>query len=151
MADALNQRPKYNITLSQLIRRIIELSQEEQEKLLRHIETRMAGNDDSPERAHQRKNCLIAVDYAFNGRACRNFVQDISSGGMFIETRDKFTIGQDMTFAFTFAAGRPFKCRGEVAWACGDGIGIRFRDIPQLQENILRATINAMPECKPAA
>lgn len=141
-------RPRYNVTLSRLIRRIIELSQKEQEKLLRQIEAGPSGNGPAPERLHERKSCLIAVDYAVNGRAYRNFIQDISSGGMFIETREKLTVGQEMMFAFTVSnAGSPIKCRGEVAWACPDGVGVRFRDLPKLQENILRATIRTLPEC----
>ncbi|MBI9085141.1 MAG: PilZ domain-containing protein [Desulfobacterales bacterium] len=151
MTDSPLPRPRYNVALSRLMRRIIELSEEEQEKLLRHIEEMVARQNDPPERGHQRKNCLITVDYAVNGRAYRSFVPDISSGGMFIETREKMTVGQEMMFAFTISkSSSPVKCRGEVAWASPDGIGVRFLDLPKLEENILRATISAMPECAPS-
>ena len=151
MADSASKRPKYNVTLSRLIRRIIELPQEAQEKLLRYIEDNEAGIVTPLEREHQRKSCLISVDYAVNGRAYRNFIQDISSGGMFIETREKMAVGQELIFSFSVSHnGSPIKCRGEVAWACPDGVGIRFLNLPKLQENILKATINALPECKPS-
>ncbi len=62
---------------------ISDMSEEEQKELLNDLENRKLKKI----RKHPRKERLITVNYASKGRAYQNFIQDLSTGGSFIETR----------------------------------------------------------------
>ncbi|MDD2390999.1 MAG: hypothetical protein PHP23_14900 [Desulfobacterales bacterium] len=44
-------------------------------------------------RRYGRKSDFTVIDSAFKDRACRDFIQDISAGRTFIETRNNFPVG----------------------------------------------------------
>jgi len=134
---------KYNVTLPKLMQLIIRMPETEQQALLRQLE--QGRQSDSCQRKHPRKTCKLTVDFAASGRAYSDYVQDISTGGMFIETRDNFSVGQEMVLAFSFFKNqRPFKISGKVAWCGPTGIGVKFSNLSQLQENIIAATLEKL-------
>jgi Tfp pilus assembly protein PilZ len=75
-----------------------------------------------------RRSCLISTYYAVDGRCYNDFIQNISLGGVFIQTRHTFTIGQEILMTIPFPhTPKSIKIRGEVVrTACG-GIGVRFK------------------------
>lgn len=67
------------------------------------------------------------ISYATRGIAYEDFLQDISAGGVFIETRTMFAVGQSLTLTFPMPGHQHFiTVTGEVVRATGQGIGVKF-------------------------
>jgi Tfp pilus assembly protein PilZ len=78
-------------------------------------------------RSNQRLPFSRPISYATRGIAYEDFLQDISAGGVFIETRAMFTVGQTLTLTFPMPGHQHFiTVTGEVVRATGQGIGVRF-------------------------
>jgi len=125
----------------QLIGRVVSLSEEAQRKLLDLLdEWNFLGK-----REYSRQSCLIAVDYSTKDRFFKDFIQDISAGGVFIETREPFTIGQQVALTFTIPNSQvPFRVSGEIARSTSDGIAVKFKQVTKYQEEILKSLIDKM-------
>ncbi len=79
-------------------------------------------------RRHPRKPCSIVVDYATQDRAFRDYIRDISKGGVFIETKNFFSLGQEFIMTFSVPNhDRPLKFIGEVVRTDDRGVGVRFK------------------------
>ena len=102
------------------------------------------------ERADVRKNCLLAVDCASGNKVVTDFVADISSGGMFIRTSEKYAVGQTLQLSFAFFRDqRPLKISATVARQTKDGIGVKFESLTPYQRNVLKATVARMKTKQP--
>jgi Tfp pilus assembly protein PilZ len=78
-------------------------------------------------RAHPRKTSLIAVDCETHDVCFTNFIQDISNGGVFIETNAHFYLGQQLKMNFSLPeAENPFTVDGKVIRVNQQGIGVQF-------------------------
>ena len=81
-------------------------------------------------RKHPRKQTSI---YAiFSGPDCyfREFIKDISAGGLYIETDNLLVINQELTITFYLPdAKAPMKIKGKVVRTDSKGIGINFNEI----------------------
>jgi Tfp pilus assembly protein PilZ len=78
-------------------------------------------------RAYIRKSCLLPVDYLIGGRMHRDFVRDISAGGLLIETGGKFLAGQEVSLTFMDPGfGKQTKVMAQIAWIGPQRIGLRF-------------------------
>jgi len=124
---------------------ISDMSEKEQKELLNGLE----GGKINKIRKHPRKECLIIVHFAAKGRAYQNFIQDISTEGVFIETREHFTVGEKIFLTISYSnAQRPFKVEGEVARVDPKGIGIKFKKLSQVQEEIINLIIEKTAKLK---
>lgn len=125
----------------QLIGRITSMPEEAQRKLMDLLdEWNFLGK-----REHSRQSCLIAVDYSTKDRFFKDFIQDISAGGVFIETREPFKIGQKVALTFTIPNSQvPFRVSGEIARSSSDGIAVKFKQVTKYQEEILKSLIDKM-------
>jgi Tfp pilus assembly protein PilZ len=57
----------------------------------------------------------------------RDFVRDISAGGLLIETGGKFVIGQEVSLAFMEPSSRKqAKVMSQISWIGPQRIGLRF-------------------------
>lgn len=122
-------------TRDRLIELITNMSLEKQRKLLELLdEWEILGK-----REHDRRSCLIAVDYSTKERFFRDFIQDISAGGVFIETRELFAAGQEIFLTFSIPnSDIPFRITGRVTRTDDDGVAVKFQDVTRYQEEILR-------------
>lgn len=78
-------------------------------------------------REHPRKTSLIAVDCKTHDVCFTNFINDISNGGVFIETNAHFYEGQQLKMNFSLAeADKPIKVNGKVVRVNAQGIGVQF-------------------------
>lgn len=78
-------------------------------------------------RSSRRLPSSSPVSYATRGIAYEDFLQDISAGGVFIETHALFTVGQPLTLTFPMPGHQHFiTVTGEVVRATGHGIGVKF-------------------------
>lgn len=48
-------------------------------------------------RQHERKSCLLSVDWSVSDSVYTNAVKNVSKGGMFIETTEPFEKGQEIS------------------------------------------------------
>ena len=124
---------------------ISAMSEEEQKQLLNDLE----GGKTKKIRKHPRKECLITVHYASKGRAYQNFIQDISTEGVFIETRESFAVGDKLLLTISYSnEQRPFKIEGEVARVDPRGVGIKFKKVSQVQEELINLVVEKTAELK---
>lgn len=124
---------------SDLVKQLVELVQyipeDKQIYLLKILKEWKAQG----KRAHDRKECLIPVDYSTKDRFFRDFIQDISAGGVFIETRDKFGVGQEIALTFSVPNSQiPFRVLGQVTRTSDQGIAVQFKKVTRYQEEILQ-------------
>ena len=111
-----------------LISLVMKLSEEQQESLIEELELNLS----KEKRRHARKSFITVVDFASQGRAYREFVQDISEGGVFIQASGSFLEGQDVTLTFPavkFPLPDPqkhLKISGRITRTSDTGIGVAF-------------------------
>jgi len=78
-------------------------------------------------RKHSRESCFLAVDYGTRDGVFKDFITNMSAGGVFIETRMPFAVGQEITLTFSSSDYEdPIKIAGKIAWGGPRGIGVKF-------------------------
>jgi uncharacterized protein (TIGR02266 family) len=79
-------------------------------------------------RKHYRKSLFMVVDYTAQGHAYRDYIQNISPGGVFIETPMSFRVGQELSLSFALPTRqRHIRVSGEVVRTGPQGIGVKFK------------------------
>ncbi len=86
---------QYNVSgiTARLFDIILNMSEEQQKNLLKSI---------GEERIHHRKQYIMPVDIHTKNGSYRDFITEISTGGVFIETIEYFSVGQELLFSFLF-------------------------------------------------
>ena len=119
-----DQQSKGSSLTARLIELINSLSKSQQRELVSMLEDWQHTN----QREHPRKPCFMAVDYADQDRAFKDFIKNISAGGLFIETTTPFSIGRELTLTFSSTYyDKPIKITGEIVRTTPEGIGVRFK------------------------
>ncbi|MFH0724989.1 MAG: PilZ domain-containing protein [Pseudomonadota bacterium] len=86
---------------------------------------------------HEKRICprtplSMAVNYAARGEAYEDFIQDISAGGVFIETSAHFVFGQTLSITLPLPGHQRFiQVSGEVVRVSAHGIGVKFSQTVQ--------------------
>ncbi|MBL0712456.1 MAG: PilZ domain-containing protein [Desulfosarcina sp.] len=102
---------------------ITDMDYEEQMALLAELEKKQTRKT----RKHKRRNTHLTVYYATHDRAYRDVIQNISPTGVFIETSEPFSAGQEILLNFTPTRhAEPVKVRGQVVRITDEGIGVKF-------------------------
>jgi len=92
-------------------------------KKLRHL--RLITKPQEDRRAHRRIDCCTIVDYATQESLYRNFVTNISTRGLFIDSCKPLPLRQEITIVLSSFEGRqPVKTHGEVVWSSPRGMGV---------------------------
>ena len=111
---------------------------EQKIRLLRLLEELHRGD----RREYPRKPCSMRVTYTTQDLLGRDSVKDISVGGVHIDTKVPFPIGQQITLMLSPPdVAEEISIPGEVVWGPGQGIGVSFTQ-PLSKE--LRATIDSL-------
>ena len=145
----LRQLMKGN-TQKLLFKAIIDMSEPQQLELLRRIEkipsidtpvkTVSLDDAESTMRGHRRKSCLLNVIYTVQGKEYRDYILDISNLGVFIETEETFSVGQDMALSFQLPNyQKPLKLDGSVAWIGHRGIGVKLKNLSSYQAEMIQS------------
>ena len=147
MIASEEQMERYKV-IGRLVELIHNLTGERLEKLLQQLEKEII---DEAQKEGDRKNvrisCLISVDYADSERVFKDYIQDISSGGVFIKTRESFAIGEEIVLSMSLAGnGKAFKIPAEVVRKAEDGIGVRFKLSSQIQKTIIECFLDEVSE-----
>jgi Tfp pilus assembly protein PilZ len=100
-------------------------------------------------REHERYSCLITTDCVYKSRAFNDFIKDISCGGVFIETSESFLQGEDITLTISFSHySKPFKIIGEIVRITPSGIGVKFKTVSQVQEELVQDLVEKVGKFK---
>jgi hypothetical protein len=79
-------------------------------------------------RSDYRRNKKIAVSYEINNRVHKDYIQDISAAGVFIETPNPPAVGEDITLKFSLTRYRkPLRIKGRIARSNNRGFAVDFR------------------------
>jgi len=97
------------------------------------------------ERRHVRVDCFVSVDYTDSERVFKDYIEDISTSGVFIKTREAFSVGEEIVLSMSLSReGSAFKIPATVVRAAADGIGVRFKITSQVQEAIIESLIESI-------
>jgi Tfp pilus assembly protein PilZ len=89
--------------------------------------------------------CFLPVDYSTSDRVYQDFINNLSSGGVFIETASPFAIGQSISLIFSIpSVHKSFKISGSIVRTEEDGIGVRFTEkLTLYQKEIIHSAIGS--------
>ena len=123
-----------------LFKMILEMSDDQQRQLLQRLEGMKLEDGQIDRRGNTRKPCLIGLSYSVDGRQYKSFILDISAFGVFVETRDSFAVGKEVSMKFTLPNNKlPYQLTGEIVWSGTHGIGVRFKYLTQYQLEMIRS------------
>jgi len=117
------------------------MSEEEQRALLKELEERLFEG----KRKHERKPFLMAVDYSTQDHVYKDFIQNISAGGVFIQTNMPFSVGQEVSLTFPLPNYKKhIKIIGEVVRTTPQGVGVKFKMADQDQKAIIKSLLESI-------
>ncbi|MEJ2640246.1 MAG: PilZ domain-containing protein, partial [Desulfosarcinaceae bacterium] len=102
------------------------------------------------QRAHDRFDCLVAVDYDTNDWTYQSLLRDISLGGAYVETTKPMTEGQRIVL--TLSTRRPegtCSVKGVVVRTDARGVGIQFDHLTLKQRHVIQGIIGMEREAPP--
>ena len=94
-------------------------------------------------REDSRITCFLAVDYSTKDRVYQDFINNLSNGGVFIETSAPFREGQAISMTFNIPTlNKTFKIAGAIARTEQDGIGVQFqKKLTPYQKELIHSAI----------
>jgi len=79
------------------------------------------------QRKHLRKLYLKSVTIRVGDDTCSGMIQNISTGGVYIEADESFPVGQRMTISYPVSNGTDeIEIEGEVAWTDQEGFAMKY-------------------------
>ncbi|WP_319410174.1 PilZ domain-containing protein [uncultured Desulfosarcina sp.] len=95
-------------------------------------------------REDSRIPCFLPVDYSTNDRVYQDFINNLSKGGVFIETLSPFRVGQSISLIFTLPLmQKTFKISGTIVRTEQDGIGVKFsKKLTPYQKELIHSAIS---------
>ena len=109
---------------ARLIDLICDMSVAQQLELLKQLDKKQYKGG----RTDYRRNRKIAVDYEVNDKVHKEFIHDISSAGVFIETQSPPSAGEKIKLTFSIADNKkPVTITGRIVRTEPDGLAVDFR------------------------
>jgi Tfp pilus assembly protein PilZ len=100
-------------------------------------------------REYSRMPCYINVDFVVKDRVFNSYIRGISAGGVFIETSDSFSVGEEILLTFTLSSENvPFKVPSRIVRIAPTGIGVEFEEITQYQRECIESFTGSRMEIK---
>ncbi len=126
MVDFDQESGKDSVTV-RLIKKLLDMSEEQQLSLLKQLDETSVTNQSSNDRDDTRKNFRETIHFTMKDRNCTGISEDISSGGMFIKTEDSFSVGQSIIINIPLAnKQKHIKVPAEIVRVMPEGIGVDF-------------------------
>ena len=123
---------------ARLLELIKKMCEDEQLALLKELEKRIFKG----KRKHEREPFFMVVDYSIEDRFYKDYIQNISAGGVFIETRIPFRAGQEVSLTFPLRDYQKYiKIIGEVVRVTPHGIGVKFKMVNQDQGAMIKSLL----------
>jgi uncharacterized protein (TIGR02266 family) len=127
---------------SHVLARLVELIKDMPEKGRRNLLKELEEELNKGKRRQKRKPFFMVVDYSTKDRVYKDYIQNISTGGVFIETQMPFSVGQEVSLSFPLPNYLKYiKILGEVVRTCPQGIGLRFKPSNQDQEEMIKSLL----------
>jgi hypothetical protein len=122
-SDNHSKEPNISVVTARLFEIILDMPFKSRRILLKDLEAKHSQG----RRRFAREPYFSPVDFATPDRAFSGFIQNISSGGLLIETRETLPVGQQVTLSFMRPKSRDYvKVGGEVVRKIPDGFGVKF-------------------------
>ena len=84
--------------------------------------------ESSHRRSHIRNQCLIASEFGYFGNVDSALIRNLNGSGAFIETRQRFRVGEVVQLKFPLHyLDPPVEVTGVVAWTGTEGVGVKFQ------------------------
>ena len=126
-------------TANYLLKMAIDMSHEQRFIFMKHLEEMQPKASQRDRRAHNRKDCLINVNFKIRGQKFSSYILDISRSGAFIETTESFSSGLKMLLRFSSPEDRkPLNLIGEIVWCDKRGVGVKFHHLTKDQGKLLK-------------
>ena len=95
-------------------------------------------------REDSRTHCFLPVDYSTKDRVYQDFINNLSKGGVYIETLSPFRVGQLISLIFSLPSmQKTFKISGAIVRTEQDGIGVRFtKNLTAYQKELIHSAIS---------
>ncbi len=104
-----------------LINLINGMTEDQLKDILNLIENRQAEL-----RKYIREECLFATDYTIQDKTYKDFIKNISAGGVYIKTQQPHLIGQDISINFALPDySESVKISGKIVRIDSEGIAVR--------------------------
>lgn len=124
-----------------LIEVIGNMSEDQQRTLLDFLE--------KPQREYRkypRKPCSIATDYTISNRTYKDFIENISAGGVYVKTTHPQSINQEVSMTFMLVGhSKPITVTGNIVRVGDQGFAVKFyRELQEYfaeMENKIKAEI----------
>jgi Tfp pilus assembly protein PilZ len=96
-------------------------------------------------REDSRIPCFLPVDYSTQDRVYQDFINNLSNGGVFIETSAALAAGQALSMIFNVPAlSKSFKISGKIVRSERDGIGVKFdKKLTPYQKELIHSAISS--------
>ena len=138
---AFGKQSKESSATARLFELIENMSEDEQLILLKELKQRTF----KERRKHERKPFFIVVDYSAEERVYKDWIKNISAGGVFIETHMPFSVGQEVSLTFPLPNYQKYiKIIGKVVRIDLQGIGVRFKMANQDQEKMIKSLLETI-------
>ncbi|NNF98872.1 MAG: PilZ domain-containing protein [Desulfobacteraceae bacterium] len=132
---------KYNLTISRLFEIIIQMTGEQQKKLLQTAEEILIQD----KRATNRQSCNIPVSFSNDLRSFKDIIGNIGKDGLFIETQNDLSEGECIKMTFSLQGFyKPLEIEGRVTHKKTTGIGVEFQGINPYLSQMIDALIQRM-------
>ena len=99
-----------------------------------HFERRFRRLNNKEARLYRRMPCSEDTHFAANRMLFRGIIKNVSEGGIFVQTKERFTVGQEIIVAGPFGENNEdVKQLGKVVWQDESGIAVQFirRPVPK--------------------
>ena len=118
-----SDKPNISVVTARLFEIILNMPFKDRRILLKELEERHSQG----RRKFARKPYFMPINFATPDRAFSGYIQNISSGGMLIETREPISVGQRLTLSFMRPKSKDYvKVGGQVVRTLPDGCGVQF-------------------------
>jgi hypothetical protein len=126
MEDFDQELGKDSVTV-RLIKKLLDLSEEQQLSLLKQLDGTSVADQSSDDRDDTRKSFKETINFTVKDQDYTGGSEDISSGGMFIKTEGSFSVGQGIVLNIPLTNKRKhIKVPAEIIRVTPDGIGVEF-------------------------
>ena len=121
--------------LDEIIKRIHNLTQEQQKGVMEYLDSIQQGQ----ERGYSRLSARLKIDAVVDDdKLIQSDIRDISASGVFINTGLKFDIGKSARVVVSIPGQeKPFKLHGEITRIEEGGMGIRFKKVSPYFQKVL--------------
>lgn len=129
--NALNKDDNISVVTARLFGLILKMPLEDRRRLLTEVERNQTDSVNSVRRKHDRKDCLVNIDYMVKDRFYKGLSLNLSATGVFIESSKShlpaFSTDDPVILSFEHPVSKqPVKIDGAIARVDDAGIGVSF-------------------------